>query len=72
MEALYKKLYNVKAFIIETLIVIPLNKIKITISKPDPLNANTKLVIQYYVKSLGRLAYAHQKPPKLITFKIVN
>jgi len=30
---------------LKTLIIIPLNKIKITISKPGPLNANTKLVI---------------------------
>ena len=28
--------------------------------------------VQYYVKSLGRLAHAHQKPPKLTTFKMVN
>jgi len=30
---------------LKTLIVIPISKIKITISKPSPLNANTKLVI---------------------------
>jgi len=45
MEALYKELYNIKALIIETLTAIPPNKIKITISKPNLLNANTKLVI---------------------------
>ena len=45
MEALYEELRNVKALLLETLIIIPINKIKITISKPDPLNANTKLVI---------------------------
>jgi len=33
-----------KALLLETLIEIPINKIKITISKPDPLNANLKLV----------------------------
>jgi len=45
MEVLYKELHNVKVPILETLIVIPLNKIKITVSKPGPLNTNTKLVI---------------------------
>jgi len=45
MEALCEELYNVKAFLLETLIIIPINEIKITVSKPDPLNANTKLVI---------------------------
>ena len=30
---------------LKTLIIIPINKIKITVSKPDPLNANTKLVM---------------------------
>jgi len=45
MEALYKELRNVKALLLETLTIIPINKIKITVSKPDPLNANTKPVI---------------------------
>jgi len=45
METLYKELRNVNTLIIETLIVIPINKIKITIYKPSPLNANPKLVI---------------------------
>jgi len=45
MEVLYKELHNVKALLLETLITIPINKIKITVSKPDPLNANTELVI---------------------------
>jgi len=45
MEALYKELRNIKALLLETLIIIPINKIKITISKPNLLNANTKLVI---------------------------
>jgi len=45
MEALHKELRNIKALLLETLITIPINKIKITVSKPNPLNANTKLVI---------------------------
>jgi len=45
MEALYKELRNTKAYILETPIVIPINKNKITVSKPNPLSANTKLVI---------------------------
>jgi len=44
MEALYKELRNIKALLLETLIEIPINKIKITVSKPGPLNANLKLV----------------------------
>jgi len=44
MEALCKELYNVKALILETL-TPPINDINITISKPGPLNANSKLVI---------------------------
>jgi len=44
MEALREELYNVKALLLETLIEIPINKIKITISKPGPLNANLKPV----------------------------
>jgi len=30
---------------LQTLIVTPINKIKIIVPKPNPLNANTKLVI---------------------------
>ena len=45
METLRKELYNINTLIIETLIVIPINKIKITIYKPSPLNINPKLVI---------------------------
>ena len=45
MEVLCEGLCNIKAFLLETLITIPTNKIEITVSKPDPLNANTKLVI---------------------------
>jgi len=45
MEALRVELRNIKALLLETLIIIPINEIKITISKPGPLNANTKLVI---------------------------
>jgi len=45
MEALREELYNVKALILKTLMITPVNKIKITIFKPGLLNANTKLVI---------------------------
>ena len=45
MEALRKELHSIKALILETLITTPINKIKVTVSKPSPLNANTKLVI---------------------------
>jgi len=45
MEALCKELCNVKALILETLIITPVNKIKATVSKPSLLNANTKLAI---------------------------
>jgi hypothetical protein len=45
MEILRKELYNVNTLTIETLIVTPVNKIKITVYKPGPLNANPKLVI---------------------------
>ena len=44
--SIYKELYNAKVLILETLVLIPsINEIKITISKPNPLNANSKLVI---------------------------
>jgi len=45
MEALREELYNVKALLLETLIIIPINKIKITISELNLLNVNTKLVM---------------------------
>jgi len=45
MGAIYKELYNLKALILETLIVTPINKIKTTIYKPNPLNINPKLII---------------------------
>jgi len=45
MEILHKELCNVNTLIIETLIVTPINEIKITICKPSPLNANPKPVI---------------------------
>jgi len=45
MEALREELRNVKALILETLITTPVNKIKVTVSKPGLLNANTKLVM---------------------------
>jgi len=45
MEALHKELYNIKALLLETLTTIPINKIKITVFKPNLLNANTKPVM---------------------------
>ena len=45
MEVLREELRNVKVFILQTLTVTPINKIKIIVPKPNPLNANTKLVI---------------------------
>jgi len=45
METLYKELRNIKTLILETLLVTPINKIKITIYEPGPLNTNPKLVI---------------------------
>jgi len=45
MGVIYKELRNFKILILETLIVTHINKIKITIYKPDPLNTNPKLVI---------------------------
>ena len=45
METLYKELRNVNTLIIETLIVTPINEIKITICEPSLLNANPKPVI---------------------------
>ena len=44
IEALRKELCNVQAFILETP-TPPINEINITISKPGPLNANSKPVI---------------------------
>ena len=46
IKVIYKELYNAKVLILETLVLTPpINKIKITISKPDLLNTNPKLVI---------------------------
>jgi len=44
METLRKELRNVKTLILETMIP-PVNEIKVTVSEPNPLNANFKLVI---------------------------
>jgi len=44
MEALYKELYNVQVFTLETPIP-PINKINITVSEPGLLNTNPKLVM---------------------------
>jgi len=45
MEVIHKELRNLKALILKTLIVIPINKVGVTIYKPNPLNTNFKLVI---------------------------
>jgi len=45
IEILRKELRNVNILIIETLIVTPINKIKITVCKPSLLNVNPKLVM---------------------------
>jgi len=45
MEALHEELYNAKVYTLGTLTAIPINKIKIIVFKPNPLNTNTKLVI---------------------------
>ena len=46
MRAIFKELRNLKALTLEILIVTPpVNKIKITVYKPGPLNINPKLVI---------------------------
>jgi len=45
IKAIHKELYNTKVFALETPIATPTNKIKITICKPSPLNANPKPVI---------------------------
>ena len=44
MEILYKELRNVNTLIMETLIVTPVNEIKITVCEPSLLNINPKLV----------------------------
>jgi hypothetical protein len=44
MEILREELHNVNTLIMETLIVTPANKIKITVCEPSPLNVNPKLV----------------------------
>ena len=46
IEVIYKELYNAKLFVLETLVPTPsVDKIKITILKPDPSNTNPELVI---------------------------
>ena len=43
---MYKKLHKAKVFVLETLVPTPfIKKIKITISKPNLLNINFKLII---------------------------
>ena len=44
IKAIYKELYDAKVLALETLTVTPINKIKITVCEPGPLNANPKLV----------------------------
>ena len=46
IEAIHKELYNTKVLALKTPVPIPsIDEIEITISKPDPLNANPKLAI---------------------------
>jgi len=45
METLYKELRNVNILMMETPIVTPINKIKITVYEPGLLNANPKPVM---------------------------
>ena len=46
IKAIYKELYNTKALILKTPVLIPsADKIEINILKYDPLNANPKLAI---------------------------
>ena len=46
IEVIYKELYDAKLLILETLVLIPsVDKIKITILKPNLLNAKPKLAI---------------------------
>ena len=45
MGVIRKELYNLKALILETLIVTPVNEIKITISKPRLIDTNLELVM---------------------------
>jgi len=45
MGAIRKEPRNLKALTLKTLIVTPINKIKITVYKPNLLNINPKLVI---------------------------
>ena len=44
-NTLYKELYNAKVLTLKTLIVIPINKIKIAVYKPNLLNINPELII---------------------------
>jgi hypothetical protein len=54
IEVIYKELYNANIFILETPILIPLiDETKITIFKPDLLNANPKLII------VGAAVFSH-------------
>jgi len=45
MGVIREELRNLKTLILKTLIVTPIDKIKITIYKPNLLNINPKLVI---------------------------
>ena len=46
IEAIYKELYNAKVLILETPVPTPsIDKIEITIFKPNPLNTNPELAM---------------------------
>jgi hypothetical protein len=45
MGVIYEELCNLKVLTLEILIITLVNEIKITISKPSPIDINLKLVI---------------------------
>ena len=48
IKAIYKELHDAKVFVLKTLVLTPsIDKIKITISKPNLLNINPKLAIVF-------------------------
>ena len=58
IEAIRKELYNAKLLILKTLVPTPsVDKIKITILEPDPLNAKPKLAIVTQPVSITNLIF---------------
>jgi hypothetical protein len=71
IKAIYKELYNTKILILKTLILIPsINKIKITIFKPNLLNINPKPAIVAQLVSIINLILIikFKKLPDLLIF----